>query len=59
MSMEYIRMYYKVPAKRGQKVVANGVPGIITGSMGAHLKIRLEGQKSSSLYYPTWEIQYL
>lgn len=59
MSMEYIRMYYKVPAKRGQKVVANGVLGIITGSRGAHLKIRLEGQKSSSLYHPTWEMQYL
>lgn len=42
MSMEYIRMYYAVPAKRGQKVVAHGEPGIITGSRGAYLKIRLK-----------------
>ncbi|KTC97922.1 hypothetical protein [Legionella feeleii] len=59
MSMEYIRMYYKVPAKRGQKVVANGKLGLITGSRGVYLRIRLEDQKRSSLYHPTWEMSYL
>ncbi len=59
MSMEYIRTYYKVPAKKGQKVMALGKLGVITGARGAHLRIRLEGQKRSSLYHPTWEMQYM
>ncbi|MFJ1269219.1 hypothetical protein ACD661_11690 [Legionella lytica] len=59
MSMKYIRTYYKVPAKRGKKVIANGQLGVITGSRGAYLKIRLEGQKNSLPYHPTWEMQYI
>ncbi|KTC71467.1 hypothetical protein Lqui_2124 [Legionella quinlivanii] len=58
MSMQYIRRYYKVPAKRGQKVIANGQLGVITGSRGAYLRIRLEKEKKSSLYHPIWEMQY-
>lgn len=54
MSMEYIRDYYKVPAKRGRKVIVIGKLGIITGSKGAYLRVRLEGEKGSSLYHPTW-----
>ena len=45
ISMEYIRAYYKVPAKKGQKVLALGNLGVITGARGAHLRIRLEGRK--------------
>ena len=57
--MEYIRKYYKVPAKRGCKVIANGKPGIITGSRGAHLRIRIDGEKGSRIYHPTWRMKYL
>jgi len=57
--MEYIRNYYKVPAKRGMLVKYQGKPGIIVGAKDAYLRIRLEGEKSIGSYHPTWEIQYL
>lgn len=59
MSMQYIRRYYGVPAKRGMRVVAIGKPGVITGSDDARLRIRLDGESRSGIYHPTWEITYL
>jgi hypothetical protein len=66
MSMEYIRKHYGVPAKRGARVrfTPNGrdkpaCEGVITGSSGAHLCIRLDGEKRPGKYHPTWEIGYL
>lgn len=56
MSMDYIRNYYKVHAKRGMKVIANDSTGVIIGVRGAHLIIHLEGEKNSRIYHPTWEI---
>ncbi len=58
MSMEYIRKTYDVPAKRGAMVLYKGKPGIITGSRGAHLRIKLDGDTKSGIYHPTWEIEY-
>lgn len=57
--MEYIRRYYCVPAKRRGRVLAPGKPGTITGNRGAHLLIRLDGERKSDLYHPTWRIDYL
>ena len=55
--MEYIRLTYNVPAKRGMIVVANGRPGMITGTyMGARLRIRVDGVTRN--YHPTWNIIY-
>lgn len=63
MSMEYIRNYYGVPAKKGGAIeyTGDGTPknGVITGSDGTYLSIRLEGQKFSRPYHPTWELRYL
>jgi hypothetical protein len=59
VSFEYIRKYYGVPAKRGMKVIADGDLVEITGAKGAYLRIRLNGEKNSRTYHPTWEIQYL
>ena len=58
MSMAYIRRHYAVPAKRGMRVVANRETGTITGSTGARLRIRIDGQRRAGLYHPTWRIQY-
>ncbi len=41
--MDYIRRFYGVPAKRGRRVRFKGVPGTITGSCNARLRIRLDG----------------
>lgn len=56
--MDYIRRFYGVPAKRGRRVRFKGVPGTITGSCNARLRIRLDGDKRSGVYHPTWEIEY-
>lgn len=59
MSMQYIRRTYGVPAKRGGRVTYKGKPGMITGSSGQYLRIRIDGQKATRRYHPTWEIVYL
>jgi hypothetical protein len=53
MSLQYIREYYGVPAKRGEPVRYNGKPGRVTGSSGPHVRVRLAGQKHSRPYHPT------
>lgn len=59
MSMAYIRRHYGVPAKRGMRVVANGQPGVITGTVdGKYLRIRLDGVPRSLPHHPTWRIDY-
>lgn len=63
MSIEYIRRNYGVPAKVGGRVKYTGgrhpMPGTITGTSGAHLMIRLDGQQHSMPYHPDWQLEYL
>lgn len=60
--MDWIRKTYGVPAKRGGRVEYTGqgkaVQGTITGARNGHLLIRLDGQKHSRPYHPTWELRY-
>ena len=56
--MEYIRRTYGVPAKRGGRVDYRGQKGTITGSDGAYLLIRLDGEKRSKRYHPVWCLAY-
>lgn len=63
--MAWIRKSYGVPAKRGMRVRYTGEGkdkpelGTITGTMGSHLRIRLDGLKISHPFHPTWELEYL
>lgn len=57
-SLTHVRERYGVPAQRGMRVVANGRPGTITCADGHHLMIRLDGEKRSGRWHPTWEIDY-
>ncbi len=63
MSLHWIRKTYGVPARRGFRVEYTGRPapilGTITGANGGRLKIRLDGEKHSRSYHPTWELRYL
>ena len=59
MSLEYIRRVYKVPAKRGMAVRAEGQKGRILGARGPYLRILLEGEIIKKLFHPTWEMEYL
>ena len=56
--MKYIRDYYNVPAKRGMCVVAEGRKGIIVGSNGHYLCIKIEGEKRTLSFHPTWRMEY-
>lgn len=59
MSLEYIRNYYGVQAKKGGRVKAYGKPGTIIGARNAHLLIKLDGERHSNSYHPTDGIEYL
>ena len=68
MSIQWIRDHYGVPAKRGGRVEylpwegstdAPGRCGTITGASGPHLLIRLDGERHSRPYHPTWQLKYL
>lgn len=65
MTMEYIRKTYEVPAKRGVQVLVDWYPpeparvGTVTGSKGARLRVRLDGDTRSRIAHPTWQITYL
>lgn len=63
MSLEYIRQTYNVPAKRGARVAYTGNGrrqlGEITGAQGAHLLIRIIGEKVAHAYHPTWKLEYI
>lgn len=68
MGMQWIRDQYGVPAKRGARVEytpcegskdAAARLGTVTGTSGPHLLIRLDGEKVSRPYHPTWQLRFL
>jgi hypothetical protein len=67
MALDNIRKTYNVPARRGQRVrykgdsrLDNGYrEGVITSARGAHICVRLDGDKHPGIYHPTWEMEYL
>jgi len=52
MTMAYIRDFYGVPAKRGEKVLYKGKHGIITRSKNAYLWVRMDEVDISLLVHP-------
>lgn len=58
MSMDYVRRYYRVPAKRGGRVKFAGDLATITGSDGARLRIRCD-DGARLIVHPTWRMEYL
>ena len=56
--MAYIRDHYGVPAKRGGIVWAKGKRGVIVGSQGSYLRVRLDGDTHIGTWHPTWRIDY-
>lgn len=65
MSMRYIRDTYQVPAKRGARIKFTGNPhrcpcfGTITGSQGAYIRVRMDGDTESYPYHPAWAMEYV
>ena len=58
MSMDYIRNYYSVPAKRGRRVRLDGRPGTIVGASAQWLRVRLDGDKRPVTAHPIWRMEY-
>jgi hypothetical protein len=58
MSLDYIRQSYGVPAKRGMRITIDGRPATITGSAGARLRVRRDGEKRTVIAHPTWRVDY-
>lgn len=60
---DYIRRYYRVPAKRGARVRYTGAReaklGTVLSATGPYVRIRLDGEKRAHVYHPTWELEYL
>lgn len=59
MSLDYIRGYYGVPAKRLGRVEVDGRPGVICGARGQYLAVRFDGDRSTTLCHPRWRVTYL
>lgn len=59
MTMEYIRRYYGVPAKRGGRVRFKGRPGRIVSADEQYLNIQFDDRDDVlGPYHPTWEMVY-
>lgn len=58
-SADYIRRYYGVPAKRGERVTVDGKAGRIVGFDGPHLRVRFDGERRIYNAHPTWRVAYL
>nr|WP_019365283.1 hypothetical protein [Pseudomonas luteola] len=64
MSMEFVRKWYGVPAKRGGRVLYTGdgkkeYGTIRSAEKGGHLRIQLDGLNHTMPFHPTWELTYL
>jgi hypothetical protein len=57
-SAAYVRNYYRVPAKRGMRIVFDGTPAVITGFSNSRLLIRRAGDRRPVPVHPTWRIDY-
>jgi len=59
MSIKYIRDFYRVPAKRGARVIVGGKAGVITGAQDAYILVRFDGDKAARPCHPTSGVTYL
>ena len=58
MSAAYVRRYYGVTFKRGDRVTVDGRPGVIVSFPGAYLGVRFDGERFTSRAHPTWRVAY-
>ena len=58
MSAAYVRGYYGLTCKRGQRVTVKGRPGVIVSFPGQYIGVRFDGEKFTTPCHPTWEVDY-
>lgn len=59
MSLDYIRSYYGVPAKRNGKIVFDGAPCVIVGTQNQYLRVRRVNNGKVITIHPTWRVEYV
>lgn len=61
--MAWIRRNYRVPAKRGGRVLYTGCGraeyGTIKSASSGRLNVQLDGAKHAMPFHPTWELCYI
>lgn len=56
MSAQYVRDYYGVDYKVGDRLTMDGKPGTLVSFPGQYLGIRFDGEGHVSRAHPTWRI---
>lgn len=56
MSLKYVRENYRVPAKRGVRIMFRGQEYKITSAKGPYLRVR--GSEGIITIHPTWCVHY-
>lgn len=57
MTAAYVRSYYGIDYKTGDRVVVDGRPGVIVSFPDQYLGVRFDGEKRTSRCHPTWRVE--
>lgn len=57
MSAEYVRGYYDVDYKRGDRVWVDGKPGTIVSFPAQYLGVRFDGTTYTQRCHPKWRVK--
>ena len=58
MTAEYVRRYYRVDYKRGDRVTVDGHPGTIVSFPDQYLGVRFDhAPKVTVRCHPTWKVE--
>lgn len=52
VGLPYIRVRFKVPARRGGRVELHGRFGVITGASGEYLLVKFDGERAAVIVHP-------
>ena len=58
-ALAWHRSYYRVSARNGHKIIADGRPATIVGASGPHLWVRFDDDLARGAVHPTWHVDYL
>ncbi len=58
--LDHIRDHYHVPARLGERIIVNGIPGTITGTIdhALYLTVQFDQRDHELPVHPTWETIY-
>jgi hypothetical protein len=57
MTAEYVRRYYGVAYKVGDRLLIDGRPGVLVSFPSQYLGIRFDGENHTSRAHPTWRVE--